>query len=490
MSIVLVLDNPKDWPLNIDGVQAVSARTYLTDPIFSEKKQYKIFNLCRSYRYQSLGYYVSLLAHARGHRALPEISTIQDLKLSDLIRVAAEDLDDDIQEALADVRPPGEASPADLTLTVYFGQSVDSRLSKLAMKLFNHFPAPFLKAQFLFERGRWLLATLRTVPTGEIPPEDFLHVLNFATHYFNKPHRRVKKEESRYDLAILASKDEKNPPSNEKALKKFIKAAEAMGIDAEIIDKDDYGSLGEFDALFIRDTTSVNHYTFRFARRAAAEGLVVIDDPDSIVRCSNKVYLHELLVRHKIATPPTMVLHRDNWEDAPAKLGLPMVLKQPDSAFSLGVIKAKTIEDFERECERLFKISDMLVAQAFTPSTFDWRVGVLDKEPIFVCKYFMANNHWQIYDNTKQGDDSMGDFETWPVAAAPTDVVRNAVKAAGLIGNGLYGVDLKEINGKALVIEVNDNPNIDAGVEDEVLGDELYARVMRTFLTRLEQRGR
>ena len=85
-------------------------------------------------------------------------------------------------------------------------------------------------------------------------------------------------------------------PSNERALEKFEKAAERMGHRrCELITATISRRLAEFDALFIRETTSVNHHTYRFARRAAAEGLVVIDDPESIVRCTNKVYLAELL---------------------------------------------------------------------------------------------------------------------------------------------------------------------------------------------------
>ena len=71
------------------------------------------------------------------------------------------------------------------------------------------------------------------------------------------------------------------------------KAAAELGLGAEVVGRDDYARIAEFDALFIRATTSVNHYTFRFSRRAAAEGLVVIDDPQSIARCTNKVFLAE-----------------------------------------------------------------------------------------------------------------------------------------------------------------------------------------------------
>ena len=40
------------------------------------------------------------------------------------------------------------------------------------------------------------------------------------------------------------------------------------------------------------------------------------------------------------------------------------------------------------------------------------------------------------------------------------------------------------------VIEVNDNPSIDSGVEDQYLGNQLYASFMEEFLRRLEERRR
>lgn len=72
--------------------------------------------------------------------------------------------------------------------------------------------------------------------------------------------------------------------------------------------------------------------------------------------------------------------------------------------------------------------------------------------------------------------------------SVPRNVVQLAVKAAGLIGDGFYGVDLKQTGRDVLVMEVNDNPNIDSGVEDHVLGDELYRRVMQIFFDRVEQK--
>ena len=74
-----------------------------------------------------------------------------------------------------------------------------------------------------------------------------------------------------------------------------------------------------------------------------------------------------------------------------------------------------------------------------------------------------------------------------PLADVPAAVMQAAVDAGALIGDGFYGVDVKEVDGKAFVIEVNDNPNLDAGCEDTVLGDELYRQLMSVFLERIER---
>ena len=260
-----------------------------------------------------------------------------------------------------------------------------------------------------------------------------------------------------------------------------------MGMFTEIIDKDDFSRIAEFDALFIRETTAVNHHTYRFARRALAEGLVVIDDPESILKCSNKVYLAELLDRYKIRTPKTLILHADNIDQVGVQLGFPCVIKQPDGAFSSGVTKVETEEELHARIPDLLEKSDMLIAQEFIRTPFDWRVCVFERQPIFACKYFMARKHWQIYERLENGKTLSGRSETFPVSMAPKKIVRTAIKAANLIGNGLYGVDIKEKDGECYVIEINDNQSIDSGVEDLVLQDDLYIKIMSGMLANVER---
>ena len=134
--------------------------------------------------------------------------------------------------------------------------------------------------------------------------------------------------------------------------------------------------------------------------------------------------------------------------------------------------------------------SDIIVAQAFEPTDYDWRIGVIGGEAFYACRYFMAKAHWQIVKHDGDGKFQEGGFRTLAVDEAPADVVRTAVRAANLIGDGLYGVDLKQTAQGLRVIEINDNPSIDRDVEDAVLGNELYRRIMAEFLRRLESRGR
>jgi glutathione synthase/RimK-type ligase-like ATP-grasp enzyme len=287
---------------------------------------------------------------------------------------------------------------------------------------------------------------------------------------------------------VLVDPEEVDKPSDEKALARFVRAAARVGMQAEFIEREDFGRLPEFDALFIRATTAVNHYTYRFARRAAAEGMVVIDDPESIVRCTNKVYQAELFLRNGIPIPPTLVVHKGNTNLVASQLGFPCVLKQPDSSFSAGVVKATDNVELQMELKRLLSHSELVVAQGYVPSDFDWRVGVLDGEALYVSKYYMARGHWQIQRSTPNQKRVYGKSETVAPELAPKAVVNLAIKACNLIGNGLYGVDIKEVGNKLYVIEVNDNPSIDGGCEDDILKDELYERIMRSFVRRLEGR--
>jgi glutathione synthase/RimK-type ligase-like ATP-grasp enzyme len=482
MNPIIVADTAACWPYEIPGIEMVLAKDFLTNPRFSSLPRLRVFNLCRSHRYQGLGYYVSLLADARGQRALPSVQTIQDMKSLALVRGASEELSEAIHKSLRSL------SSERFTLSIYFGRNLAKRYDRLCRQIYNLFPAPAIRAEFSRNGSRWSLQNLSPISPTEVPEQHHLFMLEQALRFFNGREPRLnRKAPPRYSLAVLVDPDEDHPPSDEQALRKFAKAAENIGFSVTMITREDSGRLAEYDALFIRTTTAVNHFTYRFARRAKGLNMVVLDDPDSIIRCSNKVFLDELLKGHSIPTPKSMILHKGNLAEGPGTLKLPLILKQPDSSFSQGVVKAATEADYFRLAESLLQKSDLIIAQEYLYTEFDWRIGILEGTPLYACKYFMARQHWQIYNHGATGEGSSGESITLPIAEVPELVLKTALKAAALIGDGIYGVDLKEVDGRAVVIEVNDNPNIDSGIEDAFLGDHLYQAIASCFLKRLEK---
>ncbi len=478
---LIVVNHPKSFLISDVNAKIISVKEFISNQEYHVDTNFRVFNLCGSYQYQSYGYYVSLLASARGQRVIPNVATIRDLNNIYVIRSLTEEINELLTLAL------GKIKTNNFQLNIYFGHTNIRGFKKLAMKLFQLFEIPLFSVHFIKD-GLWIIKKIQPLNVSKLNETELTFVNEFAREYFNK--RRFNKTRITsyiYDLAILVNLDEKTPPSCPDALKKFKKAANKKGIYVEFITKNDINKINEFDALFIRETTSVNNHTYELSRYAYAEGLVVIDDPWSILRCSNKIYQNELFRHNKILTPNTIPLTKNLFhpEDL-AAFNFPMVIKQPDSAFSVGITKVNNKEEAVIALNDLFKKTDMVICQEFMYSDFDWRIGILNNTPIFACKYYMTQGHWQIYNWQGEEEERVGDSETLPVSEVPPLVLKTAQKAASLIGDGLYGVDLKEINGNVYVIEINDNPNIDADVEDEVLKDKLYEIIIDSFLKRIE----
>ena len=480
MKRLLVVDDPEDWPIKAQDLEIVSAKTYLSDEKFISLKRARVFNLCSSYEYQALGYYVSLLAEARGHKPNPHIVAIQDMKSQTLSRILLDDFDETIAKCLRTVTDPH------FTLSIYFGRTLAKRDRELGQRLFELFRCPLLRAHF--RKGKkWALQSVGPISAREVPDAHKEFLFESITRYLDRRQTAIRPRLPKFWLAILHDPHEKEPPSNERALQRFIQAAADINISAELITKDDYWQLGEYDALFIRTTTRVNHYTYRFARKAEAEGLAVIDDPLSIARCTNKVFQTEAMMAHAIPIPRTLIVYQNNIEEVLSKFKFPLILKQPDSCFSMGVTKVETKLEYLKAVMELLNKSDLIIVQEYIPTEFDWRVGVIDGKPLFVTKYFMAKGHWQIINHASNRISRYGQDTPVPLSKAPTQVVNTALRAAKLMGNGLYGVDLKQYRNKLYVIEVNDNPNIDAGTEDRLMRGRLYARIMDSFANRIQK---
>jgi glutathione synthase/RimK-type ligase-like ATP-grasp enzyme len=482
---VILVDQPKDFPNADTPHKVITTSEYLARPRLFEIGRPKLVNLSRSYAYQSKGYYASLLAEARGHRVVPTVETMLELREAKLYEHALPELEDELNRCArkADFQPDGE-----FRLLVCFGIARDERFESFGRLLFDWFRCPALEV--IVEPGHWL-------SIDRIRPRNLMRLANGEAAFFRDAlHLHTKREwrdpkarsVAKYDLAVLYDPNEKTAPSSPMSIKHFARIAERLSVDIEPITRKQLAELAEFDGLFIRETTSIDNHTYRFARRAWQEGMPVIDDPISMIRCTNKVFLMELLGSNQVPTPPTVILPEGgDLTKAVDELGLPLVVKIPDGSFSRGVHKVNTPEEFKRVTEELFEETDLVLAQKFMPTEFDWRVGVLAGEPLFVCQYRMARGHWQVVKYRPDGSSHEGGFRAFAVDQAPHEIIDIAVRAARPIGEGFYGVDLKQTDRGIVVMEVNDNPNLEHGIEDSVGKDEIWIRILKWFIDRFEQ---
>lgn len=456
---------------------------YLANPsLFAGRRPY-VLNLARSYAYQSEGYYAALLAEARGHRVSPTVQTMVELSRKDLYSQALPELNARLSEALAKGAQPVER------LFVAFSRPQIPGYERLAREVSDWYRTPALEIELAAgSPGR--IARIRPVPPNKMDSAQKAFFQDAMAVYTRGPARAPKtRVPAKWSLAVLVDPAERLPPSQPSDIKRLTDVAARMGVEVEVLDPSDLPSLAEFDALFIRSTTAIDNITYRFARRAEQEGMPVIDDPTSMIRCTNKVYLKELLEKAGIAMPPTEIIDRkSDLADVFARLGAPVILKTPDGSFGLDMVKAATLEELQAGAARLFKETALLVAQGFVPTKFDWRIGVLGGQPLYACQYRMARGHWQIVKHGEGGKMTAGGSSTVAIGDAPPHVVETAVRAARLIGDGLYGVDLKETEAGVVVMEVNDNPNLEHDIEGAVLRDELWRALVNWFSVRLERR--
>jgi glutathione synthase/RimK-type ligase-like ATP-grasp enzyme len=287
------------------------------------------------------------------------------------------------------------------------------------------------------------------------------------------------------NLAIFIERSAIGRSNEFEALMRYRAAAEELGHRADYLFRRELRRIPKYDAVLIRALTDPMNSSYVAARIAELNGKPVIDDSRSILICCDKVHMYRRLMAAGVAIPRTEFCDPPEVTAARGRdlldlLGPRLVLKAPNSCFSQHVEQVTTPEEFAKVGERFLRRADRLVVQQFVESDFDWRIGVLGGEPLFACRYVIPEETFKIM-AVVDGRTVSCRVEAVPVAEAPAHVVSAAVAAANAIGRGLYGVDLKDDRGRAVVIEVNDNPTINAEEEDRCAPDA-YARIVRHLL--------
>lgn len=270
------------------------------------------------------------------------------------------------------------------------------------------------------------------------------------------------------------------------ALMRIAQIAHHSGHRTEFIFRPEMWKIPEFNAIYIRAITDPLNSSYVTSRIAELNNIQVIDDSESIRICCDKVNMYTHLMKANIAIPETRFIKPQEltWKRGKElldELGRPLVLKAPHSSFSMYVDRASTPNDFLKIGKKYLRRADRLVVQKYIKSDFDWRVGVLGGEPLFVCQYTIPKRQWKVSTYTQQGREIYGPVKGVPLKKAPQKMIKTALEAAAAIGKGLYGVDLKQVGNDFIVIEVNDNPTIAHGEEDQAAPD-IYKKIIKFLL--------
>ena len=260
--VILVVEDIKDWSAYYPARHLMSAQDYLDAQTPFAPGRVQVINLCRSYRYLSPGYYCSLLASARGHQVLPSVKTVNDLSRKALYRLHFETMEASLEKAMK----KHAAGHDRISLKVYFGMCQVPGLQEIARQVFDQLPAPILQVE-LRKREEWEIETVKSVGIHQLKGEEEDHFAAALEAFNARVWRKAgTRRKFRYDLAVLVNPNEKLPPSDPQALKRFVRAGAELGINVELIRREDYPRLAEYDGLFIRETTALDHHTYQFAR--------------------------------------------------------------------------------------------------------------------------------------------------------------------------------------------------------------------------------
>ena len=124
------------------------------------------------------------------------------------------------------------------------------------------------------------------------------------------------------------------------ALMRFAQVARKLGHWTDFLFRPDMFKIPEYDAIFIRALTDPLNSAYVAARTAELHGVKVIDDPDSIYICCDKINMYRHLMKAGVPIPQSVFLRehdltQERGSELFAELGTPLVLKAPNTSFSL-----------------------------------------------------------------------------------------------------------------------------------------------------------
>src|SRR3954469_17184003 len=128
---LFVVDSGELWPHEIPGADIAVASRYLAGAPYENGAYDRVYNLCDCGQYQGKGFYVSMIAEARGHQPVPNLRTIEDLGSGPVRELLAQEM-----EPLVAQLGAAPASGEFLEVDAYFGSDPSGRHEALSRRLY------------------------------------------------------------------------------------------------------------------------------------------------------------------------------------------------------------------------------------------------------------------------------------------------------------------------------------------------------------------
>jgi ribosomal protein S6--L-glutamate ligase len=213
------------------------------------------------------------------------------------------------------------------------------------------------------------------------------------------------------------------------------------------------------DAAIPRIGASITHYGLSVLQTFEAMGIPVVNDALAVSLARDKFLSLQILARHKIPVPRTLLAR--NPRELDAKLDLlgefPVVLKLMEGTHGVGVMLAETREAVHSIMSSFWELGKNIFLQRFVSESKgkDIRAFVVGGQVVAAMR--RTAKFGEFRSNIHRG----GQGETVELSEP---YVRAALRAARVLNLKVAGVDLLESKSGPLVMEVNASPGLQ-GIE-------------------------
>ncbi len=238
----------------------------------------------------------------------------------------------------------------------------------------------------------------------------------------------------------------------------------------------DEENLGQIDVVLGRIGASITDYGLAVIRHFELGGTPVVNSSQSIADSRDKFRSLQVLTKHGIRVPATMLTRSPTMTMRSVDLlgGMPIVLKMLQGTQGIGVMLAENPSAAESILETFWGLGHDIQIQSFIKEAKgrDIRALVIDGQVVAAMKRESTTGEFR--SNIHRGGEGK-------LFILPHEFEELAIKTAEVLGLKIAGIDMLESHEGPVVIEANSSPGFE-GLERATHKD--VARMILEFLIR------